>query len=1359
MATSANVITGVPAPTPFLQSPGEPPVSWSNWILTFENYLLAVGLDEKTQEARCRALLISCLGCEGQRIVFTFEKSAIDTLDTLKTSLKNYFVGITSKWTYRVKFSERRQRINESIESFTADLRQIASKCEFAKVTDPMNEALLGQFIIGVTDVRVREKLLLADDSSLTFKKAVETAKEYERVTKDSSMMNQRTLQNQANNTVNQISRSRDKSRTPKKPGSYVRSSSGNNQRKCYRCGGESHLASDPKCPARDKACNSCKKIGHYGKMCRSRNQHGKSEPQEYRDRNQRCNNVNESTADACSVTILSTDDSNSRQTKIFSSLKVNNCTFSGIIDTGASVSIFPLHLLHKVVPSKHVDKLLEPCGSILSTFSGQKLQVVGKLTLRCMSPDELEEHEVPFVVTKEGKDVLLEVDAIRRFESIRKDLCQLEENEVRAIDDLLENVEDRSTTVDQQTCKELGKIEGFVHKVRIDNKVRPIRQSLRQIPFALRDKVKQEIQRLVEADVIEKVEASSWTSNVVIVQKKDGRIRLCVDMRAANKAVITDGFPIPRIEELLHSMKNAVMYSKIDLSEAYLQLSLLEDSRDLTTFIVPDGLYRFKRCPFGLASCPSAFQAVMSKILENIPGVVCYLDDILVSGPSSHAHEERLMEVLKRLEKHNVKINKGKCIFRSTKMSYLGHEVDQEGIRPSPEKVKALLKAPAPTSSTELRTVLGAFGYYSKYIPDFSTLIEPLRKLVNTKEFEWNEKEQDAFRKLKNQISSSSALAPFDSNLPVIVATDASNVGLGATLSVMDPVLGRRTVEFASRRLSESERKFSTTEKESLALIWACEKWRPYLIGRRFVLETDHEPLRLIFSAKGFDRMSLRLARWAVRLMAFSFEIRYKRGSENVIPDFCSRFPVEDQVCCLEEGEEEEEDAFLLDSVPIGSFRSESERCPELSQIRQYLTHKWPGKEKIPPDLMSYFQVREELSLHQNHILRGRKVIVPVSLRPKVIDLAHECHQGIQRTKTRIRSQFWWPKLDCQVEEAIKVCVPCTETSKTFKGGPSPSSEKLPLPNRPWDRIAVDIKGPMYHLPQQERYAIVIIDLNSKWPEVAFTASVETAKVIETLRFIFNREGLPHQLVSDNGVQFTSNEFQDFLQENYIEHIRTPLYNPESNSVVERFNRTLSEQIEIAMNQHIPIKRYIQAFLQNYRATPHASTLASPSILLHGREMRTRLDMFTQPRTRKKVTFENSFKAGDKVCLKHPRTKKIHRNLVVKEAIGSKSVILNNGEKWHTRNISKDYSNKEEDQTLSELPNSGGHRGTAFERAEIEDQDASEDSRRADGDGTTAGENGRRADGDGTTEGENGRRSRFGRRVMQTRDPNFVYY
>ena len=784
-----------------------------------------------------------------------------------------------------------------------------------------------------------------------------------------------------------------------------------------------------------------------------------------------------------------------------------------------------------------------------------------------------------------------------------------------------------------------------------------------------------------------------------MIVQKSDGRLRICVDLRVANQAVVVDGYPIPRIQELLDSMKNCSVYSKLDLSEAYLQLPLHEESRDLTTFITPDGLFRFKRCSFGLASCPSAFQSVMSKILHGIDGVACYLDDVLISGSTAEVHNQRLEAVLERLKTHNVKLNEDKCSFGVNKITYLGHDVDKNGIKPSNEKVKALLQAPPPTSLSELRTTLGAFGYFARHIPNFSTLVEPLRRILNSTQFTWPEDAQETLEKMKFMISNSSALAPFDVSLPVTVSTDASNVGLGATLSIMDPQFGKRTVEFASKRLTDAERKFSTTEKEALALVWACERWRPYLLGRRFVLETDHEPLRMIMSRKGFDRMSLRLARWATRLMAFNFDVKYKRGCENTIPDFCSRFPIEDIVYLLTE--DEDEDKVIVNSISVENFQTACEQCPDLTKVRNFLQDKWPKKRDIPANLRPYFLIQDELSLHDHQILRGMRIVAPVSMRDELIDLAHESHMGIQKTKARLRSIYWWPAMDKRIEEKVNACSVCQSASKTFKCGPGPSHTSLPRPETPMQRIAVDIKGPMYNLPSHLRYAIVVVELHSRWPEVTFVQSVETDKVIEVLQDLFAREGFPCELLSDNGSQFTSHMFSEFLIKRNIRHIHSPLYNPESNAVVERFNRTLSEQIELALIRRVPIHEHIRNFLHVYRSSPHSTTLQSPSSLLHGREMRTTLSSLVENKAKRKLSFEDTFTVGERVCMKHPCSGKISRNLRVRKMIGAKSALLSDGRKWHVKHLSRDRSRTWDIEPDGELPDVANSRHSGSGRGE----------------------------------------------------------
>ena len=1337
--SDTSVITGIPAPTPFLQNPGEPSIPWGIWSMTFDNYLNAIGLDVTKNADRCRALLIACLGTEGQRILYTFDQAKLKTLQEVKDTLKKYFGKVTSKWSERVKFSERKQRNLESIESYISDLRQMAAKCHFDSVKDPLKEALLGQFIVGIRNHRVREKLLLEDDSKLDFDKAVEIAKEYERVSLDSDIFSKSQAQSE-DRQVYVVHKSRQKNTDERK--------NTNIKTRCFRCGDERHLASSQNCPARQKKCRICQKFGHLAVCCRNRQD--RSSSRSYRSNSQRgyrqqdgnrrsVHEVGESNDEIDEIHSLFSDTICKVSQKVTVQFEVDgNKKVLGLIDTGAYSNVMPFHVVQKIGKEERI----KACPIKLSTFSGEPIKVKGSIVLKCKATENREFQELEFIVTEIGSSVLLGLDAIRRT-------CFIQEALKEAISDkATSGRQGTQGTVNTAEKTGIGCIKGVVHKVRINTEVTPVRQKLRQIPFALRDKVSAEVKRLLENDIIEKVsEPSEWVSNVVVVTKPSGKIRLCIDLRMPNKAVITDGYAIPRIEELLHTMKGCGVFSKIDLSEAYLQLRLHKDSRELTTFITHDGLFRFKRCPFGLASCPSAFQSVMTTLLKGIPGVVCYLDDILISAASQELHDERLAMVMKKLHDSGVVYNKDKCTFSVSKISYLGHEVSRAGIKPSPDKMKALLEAVAPKTIPELKTVLGAFGYYARFIPNFATMVEPLRNLLSKDKFDWTDQAQEAYEKLKVAFCESSALAPFDNELPVVVSTDASNVGLGATLSIRDPILGLRTVEFASRRLRKEEVNYSTTEKESLAIVWACEKWRPYLVGRVFTLETDHEPLKMIFSTKGIDRMSLRIARWAIRLMAFSFEVRYKKGSENRIPDFCSRFPKMEKV--NEANQEEEKTEEFINSVTgdrdlTARLNEESEECSEISEICKFVTSGWPKKTELKETSKKYYQVRDELTVHKNKLLRKDRIVVPRTMRSEILQRAHQCHMGIQKTKLRLRMAYWWPGMTKEAEELVRNCCACAQASKSLKMGPGPSKESLPRPSMAWERVAIDIKGPMYQLPATERYALVMVDLHSKWPEVQFTSSTETYKIIKFLTSVFAREGYPNELLSDNGVQFCSREFTEFLRGKDIKHIKTPLYNPESNSVVERFNKTLGEQVEMARIEKVDIRKNVHQFLHIYRSTPHSTTGCSPSLLIHGREMRTQLIPRKEEKIKKKVRFEEDqvpFPVGTRVCIKHPRTGRISWNRTVTKVIGTKSVLLDNGQKWHVSKVAKDRSRRGE-LDLGELPDWRRSVGSSENGGSESDRTVTEDR-----------EQNRRA-GD-----SHDNATRESRRRKTTRDADFVYY
>ncbi|KAJ8337405.1 hypothetical protein SKAU_G00386250 [Synaphobranchus kaupii] len=540
-----------------------------------------------------------------------------------------------------------------------------------------------------------------------------------------------------------------------------------------------------------------------------------------------------------------------------------------------------------------------------------------------------------------------------------------------------------------------------------------------------------------------------------MVVQKRTGGIRLCVDLREPNKAVVIDSHPLPPIEEVFTELKGAKMFSTIDLQNAYHQVSLHHDSRDLTAFITHDGLFRFTRVPFGLASTPSAFQKMMT--LAGQEGVQCYLDDIIVYGETPEEHETRLQAVLHRLHNSGLKLN---------------------------------------------------------FIPNYATVEEPLRTLLRkSTEYCWTDAAQKSFMLVKELITSSPALALFDLSSPTIVTTDASDYGIGAVLTQLHGD-NEKTVAFASRTLSDCERKYSTVEKEALGCLWATEKWRTYLWGRQFTLRTDHSPLTTLLSTKGLGRAGMRIARWSARLLSFHYSIEYKPGRENVTADCLSRLPLP----VTDPHEEPDIEMIALVSADFAAvtaeqFQSAYSSCPVLKQVETFIAKGWPRTSKVlDPAIVPYFRIRNELVVQDGYIIRGtHRVTVPTALQPRLIQLAHDTHQGIVRTKQRLRDMYWWPGMTTQVETAIKSCVTCSQHDKTAITHVSPL-QPVPLPNAAWEKLA--IVGPFHTAPLDCRYAVMLIDYFSRWPEVAFFSEVTSATVIKFLSTVFSREELPVRIV-----------------------------------------------------------------------------------------------------------------------------------------------------------------------------------------------------------------------------------------------------
>ena len=474
--------------------------------------------------------------------------------------------------------------------------------------------------------------------------------------------------------------------------------------------------------------------------------------------------------------------------------------------------------------------------------------------------------------------------------------------------------------------------------------------------------------------------------------------------------------------------------------------------------------------------------------------------------------------------------------------------------------------------------------------------------------------------------------LAHFDVTADTFVTADASGFAVGACLSQRKDDV-ERPIAFASRTLSPAERKYSASEREALAALWACEKWHFYLYGRPFTLVTDHQALTSLLSTGGSGHRPLRLHRWASRLYRYSFRVLYKPGKENVVADCLSRAYESDASAVtspiLPKADQawDEADVFAgvqtifgssgAPAITLAEIASATDSDELLQQVARFVVDGWPpSRHQVQPELRVFFDRRLELSVFRGCVVRGFTTVVPQSLRQPVLSLAHEGHPGVVRMKRLCRDAVWWPGIDGHVEQMVKACRACIVSGKSTHPVPGPL-QPLPWPSDPWRRASVDIAGEFVAAPHHQRFIIVAVDHFSKWPGAAVCGTVTSSVVIEFLTSLFDRYGLIEELVTDNGVQFTSVEFQTFLKQHGIRHCRTSLYAPQANGCVERFNRVLKEGIKANMAEGRSFMTSVRQTLATYRVTPHSTTNVTPASLLLAFPVRTPLSMLSRPSAR----------------------------------------------------------------------------------------------------------------------------------------------
>ena len=966
--------------------------SWDIYCERLHHCFTARNIDENATELK-RAILLSEMGKTAYTLLRNLcapVKPGDKTFAELIKLMRRHQHPQPSIIVERLKFHKRDRQPSESVAAYVSELRRLSVTCDFENNLD---SSLRDRLVCGINDDGIQRRLLA--EKTLDFNKAFALAQSMELAARNVQDMKQQSHVNTPKMSAASPLGHINKLATHKV---------GQTVKPCDRCGGLNHTS--PQCRFKDVTCRNCGKVGHIERVCRSaptQAQRGRGFPNRgrsshpgyrrvdrgrgFRGRNSTNQVVFDAPApDNTDYDIYKVDVKPSinvqrgvRQPPILANVLLNGQPLALEIDTGAATSLINEETYRNLWENPPV---LQPAHECLRSYLGEKIPLLGSTRVNIKYGDQSADVQVLVVQGKRanlfGRDWLKE---------IRLDWGSIMKVGSTELEDTLNKYSDVFR-------EELGELKDTQVKIDITVPAQPRFYKHRNIAYALRERVESELERLEKQGVIEPVKYSEWAAPIVPVLKSDqSSVRICGDYKMTiNQVAKPDCYPIPRIEDLFASLSNGERFTKLDMSNAYQQLVLDKESRELTTINTHKGLYQYRRLPFGVSAAPAIFQRTMECMLRGIPHVCVYLDDILITGGDDAEHNDNLSEVLDRLDKGGLRLNAGKCHFKQKSVSYLGFRIDADGLHPLEDKVQALVAAPAPQNVTELKSFLGLVQYYQKFLPNLANTLAPLHGLLKKHvHWAWTSKEDDAFQRVKCHLASCKLLAHYDPKLPINLACDASPYGVGAVLSHVMPDGSEKPVAYASRSLASAEKNYSQLDKEALAIIFGVKRFHQYIYGRTFQLVSDHKPLMSILDAqRGIPVMaSARLQRWALMLAAYDYSIVYRPGSKLANADCLSRLPIPqsvptppvpgDTIMLLEK----------MDEFPVNvsQIRTWTNKDPLLSRVRKLVQCGFPEHLKSDNDLKPYLQRRFELSVQDQVLLWGQRVVVPPQGRTRVLD------------------------------------------------------------------------------------------------------------------------------------------------------------------------------------------------------------------------------------------------------------------------------------------------------------------------------------------------------------------------------------
>lgn len=1171
---------------------------WRIFKRDFEIFGTAIELSKKAESVKV-AIFLNAIGSEAVDVFFSFGLSTEDAAkyDTVVKAFNDFCEPKTNEVYETYKFNNRNQHIGEPFDNFLVDIKKMVRKCNF----ENNDRMVRDRIVMGTNDSQLQKRLLEVE--KLDLEKTIDMARATEitakRVTdmqkqgpscsaaldlltqkKDKYKEKQNGVYNVNRNSYSVENEIKANVSYKNNNNAYINKNVNRNNfagrviKNCRFCK-QSHDYG--KCPSFGKRCNNCGKLNHFAIACST------NKLSEIRVHPNDTIDGDVEDDDAYFIDSISGNCNNELNDDEFKSLKkkcwmqkirVEDTLINFKLDTGAEVNVLPVSYL-KYFKGIVINKF----NKSLQGYGGNELEVIGKVTLICSCKNEIvnlnflvvNTHSIPIL----GLPGCISLNLIERVDYLsNKSIDSEREKFINENHDLFEGL----------GC--FVKDYDIVLKDGMNGSIKPARR----IPLSLMGSVKKELNLMVKRGVISKNDGpTDFVSNLVVVEKKNGKLRLCIDPKDLNNAIKRENFPIPSFDEISEKLTGKKIFSVLDLKEGYWQVQLSEAASKLCTFSTPFGCYRFLRLPFGLSIAPEVFQKYNERNFQGIPGVVIYFDDVLIAAETKDEHDRILAEVVNRARHLNIRFNKEKFQFCSKKVNYLGQVVSEKGISCDPDRVRAINNLTPPRDKKDLQKLLGVVNYVREYVPNLAEIFHPLNCLLKKGvHFQWMQIHDDALSAAKKLICNAPTLKTFDVNKDVYIETDASKFGLGCCL-----MQEGRPIYFASRSLSETEVRYSQIEKEFLAVVYACNKFHYYIYGRQVAVKTDHKPLVSIMKKELNSIPSPRLQRMKLRLSKYSINLQYVPGKFLYIADLLSRyFDKNNKVSDIDDIDELVHSLNCSNNKKI-EFQKETENDTVLKKLKNVIIEGWPrNKNCLDDELRVYYRMKDELYVDDGIIFLNERILVPSKMQKQILSHLHGPHLGIEKTKSRARSLLFWPQINRDIENTIVNCKVCQKNRSANVREPMLAHE---IPNLPYQKLGIDI---MFF---QGKDFLIINDYYSRYLEILPIRNKTANEVCEKLKNCFSTHGIPREIVADN-VPFGSYVFRSFCLRNDIKLTTTSPTYPQSNGFAEK-------SVQISKNMFKKCKEsgteLWQALLE-YRNTPLKECNASPVELLMSRQTRS---------------------------------------------------------------------------------------------------------------------------------------------------------